>query len=335
MALACCLAIPAAAEFPDVFGQKYSAHDSLDAKEDSSSDAQSCVDGLVWTPGDFELECERPLEWRYDSLVRFPSAIDSGDAINDRVAMEWHMARDEQGEIIRAPAVIIVHESGRGMTVGRMFALLLSRKQLHTFLVQLPGYGQRRNEARPEKTGEMMVKMRQGVADVRRARDAAAVLPLVDASHIALQGTSLGGFVGSTAGGIDGAFDSVFIMLAGGDLYDVIQHGDRDAQKMRERLKQEGLTGEELKEMLYRVEPNRLAHRMSPKSTWLFSGRTDSVVPLENALSLARAAHLPSEHHVIMEADHYSGVIFIPDMIQRVHDEIQSLRKVASPDAKD
>lgn len=329
-ALLLCGPLRVKAEYPDILGKSFPAQDSLSIDADSIPDANQCLDGLRWQPGDFSVQCERPLEWRYDAIVRFPSPLSTGDERNDQVAMEWHMARDEQGDIVAAPAVIVVHESGRGMTVGRTFALLLSRHRLHTFLVQLPGYGERRDKSKPESTADMMIRMRQGVADVRRARDAALTLPLVDNDHVALQGTSLGGFVSSTVAGLDNGFDSVFLMLSGGNLFDVLQQGDRDAEKMRQRLQQEGVTAEKLREMLYVVEPNRLAHRLRPHSTWLFSGRTDTVVPLESALSLVKAAKLPSEHHVILEADHYSGVVFIPDMIKRVHDEIQTLRKQES-----
>lgn len=62
----------------------------------------------------------------------------------------------------------------------------------------------------------MLDGLKQAVADVRRARDAAASLPLISGRVFGVQGTSLGGFVTSTAGGLDKGFDRVFILLAGG-----------------------------------------------------------------------------------------------------------------------
>jgi dienelactone hydrolase len=319
--------------FPRVFEQSFKATDSLLAlttlSEGADADTREMLGGLVWEPGEFAVSCKQPLSWSYDCLVRFPSSISSGDAANDLVAMEWHMARGEDGQLIRAPAVVVVHESGRGMTVGRSFAFLLSRAGLHTFMIQLPGYGQRIDpDQRPQESG-VLKRTRQAVADVRRARDAVITLPLVDPNHVALQGTSLGGFVSATAAGMDGKFDSVFIMLAGGNLYDVIANGARDAASLRKKLAAEGLEGDRLKELLAGVEPNRLANRMDPHRTWLFSARKDTVVPLDNAISLAQAAKLESSHHIIMEADHYSGAVFLPTMVLRVRDEIRNCFEIS------
>lgn len=317
----------------DVVGKTFHAKDTLKPKNEDSADAKACLDELTWKPSEFEVTCEKAVERRYDALVRFPSAIDSGDPINDRVAVEWHMARDENGEIVKAPAIVVVHESGAGMAVGKVFAFGLSKYKLHAFMVQLPGYGVRKNEAKPRDAATMLRMTRQSIADVRRARDAISALPNVDTAHIALQGTSLGGFVSATTAGVDDGFDSVFIMLAGGNLFEVIQKGDRDAAKLRERLYRDGLDDEKIKEILHGVEPNRLAHRLPRNATWLFSGIKDTVVPLENAKSLAKAASLESSHHILMDVDHYSGVVHLPKMIRRVRDEIYHLEGWEIPPA--
>ena len=71
----------------------------------------------------------------------------------------------------RARAVVVVHESGRGMTVGRVIARGLHSHGLHAFMLHLPGYGARRVEgmatidralpalqqARKEKDGDVKV----------------------------------------------------------------------------------------------------------------------------------------------------------------------------------
>jgi cephalosporin-C deacetylase-like acetyl esterase len=164
--------------------------------------------------------------------------------------------------------------------------------------------------------------VRQAVADVRRARDAAAVLPLVDASRIAVQGTSLGGFVTATVAGLDEGYDKVFILLAGGDLVGVLEKGKKDAEKVREKLAESGMTENQIKETLHAIEPTRLAHRYRPDRTWIFSGKYDDVVPLAHCQLLADAGNLPEDHHVQMEANHYSGIIYLPMVMARIAEEI-------------
>jgi len=311
-----------AAPPPVAFGKTFVGRDTLNPRKDEVADAQACLDGLVWPVGDFEVRCERAPERTSDMLVRFPSPVPSGDANNDLVALEWYVAHDEAEAPIAAPAVVVVHESGSAMPVGRMVARGLRLQGLHAFMIQLPYYGQRRVGGNKPRAERLVTLMRQAVADVRRARDAVAALPLVDAEHISLQGTSLGGFVSATSASIDNGYDQVFIVLAGGDLFDVIQHGGRDAANMRAELAEAGFSGDSLKALLAPIEPTRIAHRLDPLRTWMFSAQFDQVVPPKNAKLLAEAAGLHDEHHVRMLADHYSGAIYLPYLLTQIHGRI-------------
>lgn len=304
-------------------GEEFKSTDTLAPGVELSEDAKACLDGLVWQPADFKVKCLEPREQQGDLKIQFPSPRPSGNSTNDTVTLEWYMARDEAKAPITAPAVVVVHESGSAMTVGRMFARGLRLHGIHTFMIQLPYYGDRRaNGKRP--TGEKLVPLiRQAVADVRRARDTVAALPLVEKDNISLQGTSLGGFVAATTAGLDDGFDQVFIVLAGGGLYDVIQNGEKDAAKFREALTKAGLTGDKLKAVIAAIEPTRIAHRIDPATTWLYTAKFDKVVAPENSRLLARTAKLDPSHHFEMLANHYSGVIYLPYLLTHIQQQIQ------------
>ncbi|MFM7058591.1 MAG: alpha/beta hydrolase family protein, partial [Planctomycetota bacterium] len=310
-------------------GATFPAADTLNSTADPVPDAEDCLKGLRWKAGRFQVECEAPKESEGDLLIRFPSPINSGDAVNDRVSMEWYVARDAEKRPVPARSVIVVHESGRGMTVGRVFARGLNARGLHTFLIHLPGYGARYTAAanRPER---ILDSMKQAVADVRRARDAAIALPAIQSDVVGVQGTSLGGFVTSTAAGLDATFNRVFILLAGGNLHNVVLEGKRDAAKVRQRLESIGVTPEQIRSLARPVEPLRLAHRLQPASTWLYSGRYDDVVPPACSKALVDAAKLPPEHHIELAADHYSGVLYLPLVINRIAELMVNDQPVAS-----
>jgi len=299
-------------------GAKFKSTDTLAPAADDSEDATRCLEGLCWSPGKFDVQLEASVEDRGDWLVRFPSPVNSGDECNDLVAMEWYQARNADQKLITAPAVVVVHESGSRMTVGRLFARGLQMQGLHAFMIQLPHYGERRTGKNRPDGGNLISMMKQAVADVRRARDAVAALPLVDTSQISLQGTSLGGFVSATAGSLDDGYDKVFLMLAGGELYDLIQNGKKDAAKVRERLEKAGIKGEELRKLTLVVEPTRIAHRLKPERTWLYSGIFDTVVPQKNAQALANAARLTKPHHIQMTANHYTGIVYLPFVLSHI-----------------
>jgi dienelactone hydrolase len=315
--------IAAAEDAATLIGQKFAAEDTLADIDEKSDDARACLEGLCWKRTKFEVQCDEPGKRPCSVLVRFPSPVASGDELNDRVAMEWYFAKDEAGQPIVAPAVVVVHESGRDMAVGRMFARGLRPLGLHTFLLHLPLYGERHAEGKRPEAADLMLRMRQGVADVRRARDAVAVLPLVQKDQVYLQGTSLGGFVAATTAGLDRGYTGVFIVLAGGDLVSVIENGKKDAAKLRQRLKRAGIEGKKLKELVHVVEPNRLAHRIHAQTTWLYSGKYDDVVPPKNSASLAAAAKLAEGHHIRLAADHYSGIVYMPFMLTHIRKQIR------------
>jgi predicted peptidase len=116
-------------------------------------------------------------------------------------------------------------------------------------------------------------------------------------------------------------------MLAGGNLYDVLMNGRRETAEARQRLEKQGLTGDKLKALLWRIEPTRIAHRLDPQRTWLYSADEDPVVPIANALALARAAGLDASHHIRVAANHHTAIIYFPVILQQLSDQLRTLVK--------
>jgi len=311
------------ADTPPAAGTVLHAVDSLVCGDDERQDARECLAGLRWEPGPFDVTVVDATPGAGDLRLRFPSPRDDGPDCNDTVWMEWYQARNADGIVVRGPGCVVVHESGSGMNVGRLVARGLSLHGVHAFMVHLPFYGARRPREGGAGAGPLVPAVRQAVGDVRRARDAAAAVPLVDAARISLQGTSLGGFVAATAAGLDTGFDKVFIFLAGGDLVGVLQNGRKDTEKVRAKLAASGMTEEQVRESLHGIEPTRLAHRYRPDRTWLYSGKYDDVVPPDHSLLLAEAAGLAADHHVRMEANHYTGIVYLPMILAAVAREIR------------
>lgn len=293
------------------------ARDTLSPPPPSSELERRILQHLTWEPREFPVSLTEKEGEEYQALLRFPSPFETGDAENDRVAVLWYRAAKPSEEGKRK-AVVVVHESGSAMPVGKMFARGFAARGVDAFLVQLPYYGFRRAN-RPALTEErVLIALRQGIADVRRARDAVAALADIDSQHISLQGTSLGGFVSATVAGLDHGFDRIFIMVAGGDLYSLLEHGQRESADLKRRLDEVGYTGEKLRQILDLVEPNHLAHRIDPQRTWLYSATQDQVVPLANALSFKEAARLSDDHHIRLWGDHVTTIVYFPVIADHV-----------------
>lgn len=304
---------PSAASLADeqsLYGT-FDARDTLQIEPDASEDAQEMLDELAWKGETFEVIC-RSEEGQADALVTFPSPRPSGDEVNDRVVMEWYIAKDAQGRPVDASAMLVLHILDGRMHVARLIARTFAFSGTHAFVMHLPYYGQRRGPEFQGETAHILTRVRQGIADARRARDAIAALPRVRPDRIGIEGTSLGGFVTSVTAAIDDAFDPVLIVLAGADVHGMLLHGQKDAANVRRRLEEVGYEGPKLKELAWRVEPSRLAHRLNPDTTWLFSAEEDQVVLAANARALADAADLAKSHHVWMSGNHYTCAIHLP-----------------------
>ena len=74
----------------------------------------------------------------------------------------------------------------------------------------------------------------------------------------------------------------------------------------------------------------RLAHRIDAGNMWLYSGKYDDVVPPASSFALASAAKLDAGHHVELLADHYSGVVYLPLVIQEIRKKMGDHPKVDS-----
>jgi hypothetical protein len=237
--------------------------------------------------------------------------------------LHWYAALDEKGEPIAAPAVVVIHESGSRQTIGRLFARAFRDKGVHAFLLSLPNYALRRSPNVRPSAELLLTQMKQGIADARRAKDIVAAIPCVDAERIGLQGISLGGFVAATTAGMEPAYHSVFIMLAGGDLSNIVLNGGDVAERIRKRMMDMGLTPEDITKLARPVEPLRLAHRLNPERTWVYTAKYDQIVSVENATRLVEAGGLAKSHHVMLLADHYSGVIYYTIILNQMIEQLK------------
>lgn len=327
----CLAALPIQADADTT--QVYFVKDTINTAGERDPKAIKMLDELGWAPETFTLTVSDAQSLApSDRVLRFASPRPAGKPINDVVFLEWYQARDQNGKIIsqnkKTPAVLVLHILDGRMIIARAIARGMAQNGIHAFVMHLPTYGQRRGNERWVDAGKILIRAQQGAADARRARDAIAALPGLDGKRISLQGTSLGGFVASATMGIDDAFDKEFILLAGGDLHGMFMNGQREAAYIRRVLERDGYTGQKLIDLCNRIEPTTLAHRVNPQSVFLLTARQDQVVPLANAMTLARKLHLNPNHHLMMNADHYTGVFYLRWVIGFMADVIHNKQNI-------
>ena len=227
------------------------------------------------------------------------------------MVLDWHIARNERGHFTSGPAILVLDILRGHNRVSAYVAKTLAKAGIHGFVLHMPQDGWRCTAGKPHDWRAFLPSLRQAAADARRCRDVIAALPLVK-GPIGIQGTSLGGFVATLSSAIDDAFDVTLLTLAGGNTFDVLSHGKMDAARVRRRLHEAGYDDDSLRRWLWNIEPLRVAHRLDPSRTWLYSARFDQVVSRANSDKLAAAIGLDREHHRRIFGCHYTSVLFAP-----------------------
>jgi len=303
--------------------------DTINPSYDPSADVREMISSLAYPAETFDVAA-RTNTGSGDTTLSFDSPRPSGDAVVDRVHLDWHVARDRFGRIVRAPAMLVLDILHGHNAVATFIARTFARQGIHGFVMHMPHNAARRTHADGAFDWRNFVpSLTQAAADARRSRDVIASFPAVNS--VGIQGTSLGGFVATIAASIDQAFDPVLIALAGGDVNHVLSNGMMDAARVRKHLRQAGYDDQKLRRELWDVEPLRLAHRLDPRRTWLLSARWDQVVPAASSRALAMKIGLTESHQPKFLGCHYScalGAKFILDeMIRDVR--LGAIQKIA------
>jgi cephalosporin-C deacetylase-like acetyl esterase len=157
--------------------------------------------------------------------------------------------------------------------------------------------------------------------DVRRAARWLETQPHVEADKISILGTSLGGFVGAVASGVDGGFHRSVFVLAGGRLEQVLASPSKEVRSAREAIAADGITTEELVRKLVLVEPCTFAHRIDGRSVLMINTRDDPVVPPASAGALAKA--IGGVNVEWYAGDHYALAWRLPLVLARVGEHLE------------
>lgn len=325
-----------------VFELTLEARDSVGVLQDDALMAGRALRSLAWEGGVFEVTVRDTPGRDYDARITFASPQPSGDAELDQVVLRWyrpapgipalapeHQQADAQQTLPAEaiPAVLLVHTLHPDLPVATLLARGLRQRGVHAFVIELPGYASRVGAERKMTGVTTLVNAAQAVSDCRRAYDVIravgdSVAANIDPDRIAIQGTSLGSFVATSAAGLDGCFNQTFLFLSGGDGVEILETGQKDAFHVRGALKHYGYTGDKLRTLLDPVEPLHIAHRLDPATTWMFNARFDTVVPAKNADLLADAIGLDASHHIWMNGNHYTAFLLLPGVLDRIKKEI-------------
>lgn len=250
--------------------------------------------------------------------LSFPSPLSTGCGENDNVRGEWFVPRRAKGPV---PTVVVLHMISGSFPLVRLACRALAGAGVGAFMMYLPHAGPRaaagaRRRLRREPLF-FLEMLRQAVQDTERAGWLLAQRPEV--AGVGLMGISLGGLVAATAGAQCPLFGKTFLLLAGGDLMEILNRAFL-ARRMARAFTgmDEGLRAR-ISEQLAEVEP--LSHaagfgeRARAGGLFMLNAKYDHVIPPEQSRLLADAAGLGRDHVRWIPSGHYTALLFLPRLL--------------------
>jgi len=242
--------------------------------------------------------------------VSFPSPYTSPVEANNTIHCEYYMTDREQ-----APGVIVLHILDGSFTVARVICHRLASGGVNALLMKMPYYGPRR----PEDPKYLQEKLKdpkllvdavtQAAMDVRRSAAWLSGRPEVDAKRIGVCGVSLGGFATALAGGVDGNFPRVAIVLAGGDLPKmIIGATSREVGPIWREIQKQKWTPQQVRDLLRPIDPLTYAKRLKKSKPIMLNATRDGIVPPACAKALSEAAGAEITWY---PANHYSMGLYL------------------------
>jgi dienelactone hydrolase len=252
--------------------------------------------------------------------VSFPSEYKSKVNSNNRVYCEYYHSRGEA----KRPAVIILDILNGSMIISRLIAQNLADSGIDGCVMVLPYYGPRKAEKSSDiaETPETFLEaVQQSVIDIRTTARWLANQSEIDEKRIGLCGTSLGGLIAALASGVDGQFDRVALLLAGGDIATVITSDAAEVQKLKHKFMETGVTRNQLEEILKPIEPLSFADRLNNTKILMINGKQDAIVPPSCAQKFADKVNAKI---VWYDTDHYGMIKYIFVVLNEINQHFRN-----------
>ncbi len=221
----------------------------------------------------------------------------------------------------KRPGAVVLHHLGGEFTAEEMLGKMMGENGIATVFMYFPFYEKRwSGESRAPGifTDDMEHSLgacRQAILDVHRVGDWLLQRPEVDPERLGLTGISLGAVMGSLAGGIDLRFAKLALVMAGGDLPEIVKKA-LEFKEVEKQLGAKGLTVEGLRSSLGPIEPLSFAHRVNPANVLLLNASDDEIIPKKCTHALWKKMGKPRIKWY--KGGHYTISIYLTDVIQEV-----------------
>ncbi len=250
--------------------------------------------------------------------IVLPSALPSGNPINDRLLFTFYSARRVAGESGPVPAVVLLHLLGTtNNSQMRGFARYLAARGVASAVVTLPYHMKRLPRGDSplrhfvgSNAATVVQAFNQSAADVSSVVTWLGARSEVDKSKISVLGISLGAIVTHLVMGSDARINGGVAIVGAGDLPDIYRRSVLGRFVVKPRIT---LTpADELR--LREVDPLTYANQNQPRRVLMIEAARDLVIPPRDAKELWNALGRPPIRWV--DVNHF-GLELFPRASQR------------------
>jgi len=252
--------------------------------------------------------------------LSYPSPTVSPVAQNNTVPADYYVPKQIQPGGHQYPAAICLHILDGNEPLTELVCSVLASRGVPALSFKLPYYGSRGGPRGPEALADdpkMFVSaIVQAGEDIRRTIDLLASRPEINPERIGIAGISLGGIIAATAAGAEPRLHRAGLILAGGDLLQIIHHAreTRPLSEMIRRLPPQERADLEAK--LEAVDPLRFAPALRDRArngkVLMINAAEDEVIPRPCTEKLARALDLHDHVTWLEGLGHYTAMAELP-----------------------
>ena len=197
------------------------------------------------------------------------------------------------------PCLVFLHGYGGKKEDGLTLAQVVVKEGYAVFSIDAPYHGERKVSGKvfhSPDPNEAKKNFIQCVIDLRRGVDLLETFEEIDSNRIGYVGGSMGGIIGAIFVGVEKRIKAAVIMVGGGNLPLMIKLSKHHSVlPIKKKLKELGISYEELGKILAPVDPINFVHLVSPRPIQFHCGKYDEIVPAETQRQLCEKAREPKE----------------------------------------
>ncbi len=274
-------------------------------------------------PFDYTIKLKETTPYYKLYNLEYPSPI--SDSAFGNVTANYYVPTDLKNGSTPRPGIVCLHILGGGGDLTNMICAHFATNGIPAMMCYLPMFKSRRPGGsrawmkRPDACKLMAQAIRECPEDAYRTVDVMLTRPEINHSKINLLGTSLGGITAATVGGNDPRIDKVVLLLAGGDLRNIIGYSKETVKMQQLYNAAPPVEKKFFDKVVTEVDPlNNLKYlktRAQKNKLRIYNASDDKVIPPQSVKKLVDQSGMTGKNNMFQGLGHYTAIAALPQSL--------------------